>query len=152
MSNWMEAGWLIVLIPYDLKFYSLPLSKIYRCSMFSFFPKPIRYELKGQSEHSGLCSDTRTVLFRGGSRIFPRWGMIFNKLSKIFLTFLFRSTKLIFRALPNHCFATILAKFWNFVRRRQIVEKNRPEKAFLGIFWKIFDQKVAFRLALPLQN
>ena len=47
--------------------------------------------------------------FRGGSRIFSR-GRIFKKFSKILTTLFFRSTKLIFRALPEHCFAPILAK------------------------------------------
>ena len=51
---------------------------------------------------------------RGGSRIFSRGVRIFEKFSKILTTFFyffFRSTKLILRALPKHCFAPILAKF-----------------------------------------
>ena len=36
-------------------------------------------------------------------------GADFQKKSKILTTFFFRSTKLIFRALPKHCFAPILA-------------------------------------------
>ena len=51
----------------------------------------------------------------------------------------FRSTKLILRALPKHCFVPIC-----FVRRRQ--------KAFLGTFWKISTKKSRFfRRALPLK-
>ena len=49
--------------------------------------------------------------FRGGSRIFSRGGGGFSKKFPKFWRPFFRSTKLIFRALPNHCFAPILAKF-----------------------------------------
>ena len=57
---------------------------------------------------------------------FSRGGRIFKKLSKILTTFFFffRSTKLIFRALPKHCFAPILAKFL----------KKQSKKPFLGTF------------------
>ena len=49
---------------------------------------------------------------RGGSRIFSRGGADFQKIFQNFDDlFFFRSTKLIFRALPKHCFAPILAKF-----------------------------------------
>ena len=54
---------------------------------------------------------------RGGSRIFSRGGGGggFADFQKIFQNFddlfFFRSTKLIFRALPKHCFAPTLAKF-----------------------------------------
>ena len=52
------------------------------------------------------------VAARGGSRVFSRGGGAdfqkkFENLDDLF----FRSTKLIFRALPKHCFAPNLAKF-----------------------------------------
>ena len=43
---------------------------------------------------------------RGGGADFQK---IFQNFDDLF--FFFRSTKLIFRALPKHCFAPILAKF-----------------------------------------
>ena len=54
------------------------------------------------------------VLRRGGSRIFSRGGADFQKIFENFddLFFFFRSTKLIFRALPKHGFVPILAKFF----------------------------------------
>ena len=54
-----------------------------------------------------------TATSRGGSRIFSRGGADFQKIFQNFddLFFFFRSTKLIFRALPKYCFAPILAKF-----------------------------------------
>ena len=42
---------------------------------------------------------------------FSRGGRIFKKCSKVLTAFFFRSTKLIFRGLPEHFFAPILAKF-----------------------------------------
>ena len=47
----------------------------------------------------------------------------------------FRSTKLIFRALPKHCFAPILAKFF--------FEKT-VKKAVFGHFLKNFDKQIGF--------
>ena len=51
----------------------------------------------------------------GGSGVdleFSRGGADFQKIFQNFGDFFFfRSTKLIFRALPKHCFAPILAKF-----------------------------------------
>ena len=77
-------------------------------------------------------------LHRGGSRIFSRGGgggRIFKKSSKILTTFFFRSTtKLIFRALPKHCFAPILAKF----------KKKQSKKPFFWHFLKNVDKKIAF--------
>ena len=50
---------------------------------------------------------------RGGSRIFSRGrgGADFQKKLENFDDFFFRSTKLIFRALPKHSFAPIFGKF-----------------------------------------
>ena len=54
------------------------------------------------------------IVSRGGSRIFSRGGggadfqKIFQNFDDLFIL---RATKLIFRALPKHCFAPILAKF-----------------------------------------
>ena len=42
---------------------------------------------------------------------FSRGGADFQKIFENFVDLFFRSTKLIFRALPKHCFAPILAKF-----------------------------------------
>ena len=55
--------------------------------------------------------DFEWIVIRGGSRIFSRGGGGFSKKFENFDDFFFRSTKLIFRALPKHCFAPILAKF-----------------------------------------
>ena len=71
---------------------------------------------------------------RGGSRIFSKGGgnRIFKKFAKILTTFLYRSTKLIFRALPKH----FLPLFWrNFVGRRQIFEETVKEAVFLRVFF-----------------
>ena len=58
---------------------------------------------------------------------------IFKNFRKFSRTF-FWSTKLIFRALPKHCFVPILAK----VSAPQAkFGKCRPKKAFLGTFWKL---------------
>ena len=62
----------------------------------------------------------------GGGRIFKK----FRKFCRPFFT----STKLIFRALPKHCFAPIWPNF----------EKNRPKKGVFRHFLEIFDQKIAF--------
>ena len=48
---------------------------------------------------------------RGGSRIFSRGGGFTKKIEN-FDDLFFRSTKLIFRALPKHCFAPIFGKFF----------------------------------------
>ena len=79
----------------------------------------------------------------GGGRIFKK------KISRIFKNFQefcrpsFKSTKLIFRALPKHYKDPVLAK---------IKKRNRPKKAFLGTFWKTLTKKLRFfRLALPPQ-
>ena len=51
-------------------------------------------------------------------------GVYFQKKIEHFDDLFFRSTKLIFRALPKHCFAPILAKFL----------KKQSKKPFLGTF------------------
>ena len=61
--------------------------------------------------------------------------------SKKFTTFFFRSTKLIFRALPKHCFGPIL--WLNFPRGRQIFEKT-VKRAVFWHFLKNFDKKSRF--------
>ena len=48
---------------------------------------------------------------RGGPRIFSRGERIFKKIFENFVDLYFRSTELIFRALPKHGFVTVLAKF-----------------------------------------
>ena len=77
------------------------------------------------------------LLTRGGSRIFSRAGD-FQKIRKFVKRFR-RSTKLIFRALPEHCKNPILTKFC-------VAGKFLRKKLFtIGVlytFWKIFDQKV----------
>ena len=59
---------------------------------------------------SMFCA-TMHVRIRGGSRIFLRGEADFQKIFQNFDDLFFRSNKLIFRALPKHCFASILAKF-----------------------------------------
>ena len=74
------------------------------------------------------------------------WGSDFQKKFESFDDFFFRSTKLIFRALPKHCFAPFFCL--NFLlRRRQIFEKKTVKKAVFGHFLKNFDKKIAFFLA-----
>ena len=57
--------------------------------------------------------------------------------------FFFRSTKLIFRALPKQCFAPILAKF----SAPQANFWKNSQKSRFGHFLKNFDKKIAFFLA-----
>ena len=59
--------------------------------------------------------------------------------------FFFRSTKLIFRALPKHCFAPILAKF---SAPQANFKKKTVKKAVFGHFLKNF---AFFWHALPLK-
>ena len=76
-------------------------------------------------------------------------GRIFKKNSKTLTTFFFSSTKLIFRALPKHCFAPIFAKF----SAPQESLKKTGQKGVFMHFLKKFDQKIVFFWrALPLQN
>ena len=82
---------------------------------------------------------------RGGSRIFSRGGGFSKKFPKFWRPFFFfRSTKLIFRALPKHCFAPILAKF---SAPQANFWKNSKKKAVFGHFLKNFDKKNCFFLA-----
>ena len=62
-------------------------------------------------------------------------GGIFKKFCRPF----FRSTKLIFRALPKHCFVHILAKF--SAPQAKFKKKKQARKAFLGTFWKMLTKK-----------
>ena len=94
--------------------------KTYKNNFFSFFcsyGEKIESQLRIQSG--------------GGSRIFSRGG---GGGGGGFSKKLFRSTKLIFRALPKHCFAPILAKFSaphaNFLKT--------VKKAVFGHFLKNF--------------
>ena len=57
--------------------------------------------------------------------------------------FFFRSTKLIFRALPKHCFAPVLAKF----SAPQANLKKTVKKAVIWPLFEKFRQKIAFFLA-----
>ena len=115
--------------------------------------------LLGKSQILSLISDFATVepigflnwenfwFLDGADLGFSRGGgRIFEKISKILTTFFFffRSTKLIFRALPKHCFAPILAKF---CAPQANFWKNSKKKPFLGTFWKILTKKIAFFLA-----
>ena len=74
----------------------------------------------------------RMITSRGGSRIFSRGGGAdFLKIVENFDDFFFRSTKLIFRALPKHGFVPI----WpNFLRRRQNFEKTGQKRRFWALF------------------
>ena len=78
-------------------------------------------------------------------------GRIFKKISKILTTFFFfRSTKLIFRALPKHGFVPILAKF--FAPQAKFWKKQAKKGVFRH-FLENFDRKIAFfRPAVPSQN
>ena len=48
---------------------------------------------------------------------------------------------MIFRALPKHGLVPVWAKFSGL---RQNFEKNSPNKAFLGTFWKVLTKKSRF--------
>ena len=89
------------------------------------------------------------VLSRGGSRIFSR-GAGFQKISKILTTLFFRTTKLIYRALPKYYKDSIMTK--NSAPQAKC-EKKRTKKEFLDTFWKNFDQKnrVILARAPPLK-
>ena len=79
---------------------------------------------------------------RGGSRIFSRGGGGFSKnFPKFWRTFFFfRSTELIFGALPKHCFAPILAKF----SAPQANFWKTGEKSRFWHFLENFDKKTRF--------
>ena len=74
----------------------------------------------------------------GGSRISLGGSAEFQKIFENFvdLFFFFRSTKLIFRALPKHLKDPVVAKICKFVRRRKILKK-KVKKGVLGAFRKI---------------
>ena len=73
---------------------------------------------------------------RGADLGFSRGGDSLENFVDIFLG----RPKLIFWALPKHCFAPYFGKI--FLRRRQIFgKKKQSKKAFLGTFWKILTKK-----------
>ena len=79
---------------------------------------------------------------RGGSRIFSRGGGFWNNFRKFWRPFVFfRSTKLIFRALPTHCFAAILAKF---SAPQANFWKNSQKSRFWALFEKFWQKKSRF--------
>ena len=89
-------------------------------------------------------------LYTGADLGFSRGGgRIFKKFSKILTTFFFRSTKLIFRALPKHCFAPILAKF---SAPQANFWKNSQKSRFWALFEKFWQKIAFFWRALPLKN
>ena len=91
------------------------------------------------------CARSSLTCCRGGSRIFSRGMRIFKKLYRPF----FRSTKLIFRALPKHCFVPILAKF----SAPQANFEKIGQKGVFRHFLENLDRKILFfRRALPPQN
>ena len=97
-----------------------------------------------------LLSVKKRILFRGGSRIFSRGGADFQKIFENFVDLFFRSTKLIFRALPKHCFVPIFG--YIFCAAGKILKKQAKNGVFRH-FLEIIDQKIAFfRRALPPQN
>ena len=79
-------------------------------------------------------------LITGADQGFSRGGRIFKKNFENFVDLFFRSSKLISRALPKHCFVPILAKF----SAPQAKVKIGQKKAFLGTFWKILAEKLRF--------
>ena len=94
-----------------------------------------------------FCFKNVTRKIRGGSRIFSRGGeRIFKKFSKILTTFFFRSTKQIFRALPKHCFAPILAKF---CAPQANFWKNSQKSRFWAFFEKFWQKNRVFLARSP---
>ena len=80
---------------------------------------------------------------RGGSRIFSRGGGTdFQKNFQNFDDlFFFRSTKLTFELSQS----TVLPLFWqNFLRRRQIFEKNSQKSRFWALFEKFWQKNSVF--------
>ena len=67
-----------------------------------------------------------SLLVAGADLGFSRGGADFQKKFENFDDLFFRSTKLIFRALPKHCFAPILAG--------KFLKKKQSKKPFLGTF------------------
>ena len=86
----------------------------------------------------------KLIIIRGGSRIFSRGGGAdFRKIFQNFddLFFFFRSTKLIFWALPKHCFAPILAKF---SAPQANFWKNSQKSRFWALFEKVWQKNCVF--------
>ena len=71
-------------------------------------------------------------------RIFLR-GFEFSKEIRNFCRIFFRSTKLIFSALPNQYKNLIFTK--HSAPQANVWKKDRPKKAFLGTFYKILTKK-----------
>ena len=117
----------------------------------NFFRKPPW--IASKFIHEGKWTTTRLLVYRGltlnvrgGSRIFSRGGGGF---SKILSAFFFRSTELIFRAIPTHSLVPVLAKisaplakFW----------KNCPKNAFLVLFGKFLPKNCVFLARAPPSN
>ena len=90
------------------------------------------------------CTKLCIFLIRRRSRIFSM-----EKILKLFSTFFFRSTKLIFGALPNHYKEPNLTKF---SAPQETLKKNRPKKAFLCTFWKMLTKNCVFSARAPPSN
>ena len=92
----------------------------------------------------GYYSGADLGFSRGGG------GADFQKIFENFVDLFFRSTKLIFRALPKHCFVPIFG--YIFCAAGKILKKQAKNGVFRH-FLEIIDQKIAFfRRALPPQN
>ena len=81
-------------------------------------------------------------LRRGGSRVFSRGGGGFSKYFGKFCPTFFRSTKMIFRALPKHYKDRVLSKF--SAQQAAKLWRNRPKIAVSGTFSKMFTKKPRF--------
>ena len=95
-----------------------------------------------------ISSNTLAVI-RGGSRIFSRGGGFSKNFPKFWRPFFFRSTKLIFRALPKHCFAPTLAKF---SAPQANFWKNSQKSRFWAIFEKCWQKNRVFLARAPPQS
>ena len=103
--------------------------------MFQFFCKQWHWWNSSTCVNKGIvaCLSMADLVFSWGG------GAVFQKNSKIWSTF-FRSTKLIFRALPEHYKDLILNK--NFApqvfvqNKKNLILKKQVKKQFLSIFWK----------------
>ena len=89
-----------------------------------------------------------TLVFEPGADLeFSRGGGGFSKnFPKFWRLFSFRSTKLIFRALPKHCFAPILGKF---CAPQANFWKNSKKSRFWALFEKFWQKNCVFLARAP---
>ena len=117
-----------------------------RCMVINFFKKC----LSNFADDTTLIYDEHFLMVKTRADLgISRGGRIFKKFSKILTIFFFRSTKLIFRALPKHCFAPILAKF---SAQQANFWKNSQKSRFWALFEKFWQKNRVFLARAPPQS